>query len=192
VRGIIFFSIYEHIFSFRNLVIQLQDVINKLASSHHPHMPPTSVHTPSKENPEALVVPEASEPLDEEDYPDVRYWHDENWIKYTERQKDLKELFPRIGFLTDRDGNLVTDSRIKAFTSTAKQAWNELYHHRLDPNSWTKKTLKAASYLTCILKANFPEFCYCNGDWKVERFAIIKYPDWCRDARDSGRLTRTP
>lgn len=110
-------------------------------------MPPTSLHTPSKENPEALVVPEAPEPLNEEDYPDVQFWHDENWIKYTERQKDLGELFPRLGFLTDRDGNLVTDSRIKAFTSTAKQAWNELYCHRLDPNSWTKKTPKAASYL---------------------------------------------
>ncbi len=75
--------------------------------------------------------------------------------------------------------------------SIAKQAWNELYRLRLDPRSWTKKTPKAASYLAYIMKTNFDEFRYCDGDWKVERFAIIKYPDWCRDARESGHLIRT-
>jgi hypothetical protein len=155
-------------------------------------MPPTSVPAPSEGKPDALVIPNAPEPLDEEDYPDVQYWHGEDWFKYTERQKDRGELVSRLSFLTDRDGNLMSESRIKAFTSTAKQAWNELYRHRLDPTSWTKKTPKAASYLAYVLKTNFAEFCYCDGDWKVERFAVIKYPDWCRDARESGRLTRTP
>jgi hypothetical protein len=87
VRGIIIFSIYAHMFdrfSSRNLVAQLQDVINKLTSSQHPHMPPMSVPAPSKGKPEALVVPDAPEPLEEEDYPDVQYWCDEDWIKHTE------------------------------------------------------------------------------------------------------------
>ncbi|KAH9990113.1 hypothetical protein BJV77DRAFT_1069130 [Russula vinacea] len=74
--------------------------------------------------------------------------------------------------------------------SHAKHAWNELYRLRLDPASWTKKTLRAASYFSHIMKTDFPEFGYCEGDWKVERFAIIKYPDWCRDARETGQLTR--
>jgi hypothetical protein len=83
----------------------------------------------SEGKPEALVVPNAPDPLDEEDYPSVQYWHDENWIKHTERQKDCGQPIPRLGFLTDRDGNLVAESRIKIFTSVAKQAWNELYCH---------------------------------------------------------------
>ena len=74
--------------------------------------------------------------------------------------------------------------------SIAKQAWNELYRLRLDPMSWTKKTPKAGTYLAYILKRNFDEFRFGDGDWKVERFAVVKYPDWCRDARDSGHLTR--
>jgi len=73
--------------------------------------------------------------------------------------------------------------------SAAKQAWNELYRIRLDPSSWTKKTPKAASYLAYIMKTGFDEFQYCNRDWKVKRFAIIKYPDWCCDARELGHLT---
>jgi hypothetical protein len=149
-----------------------------------------SNRVPSEGKPEALVIPDTPEPLDEDDYPEVPYWHEEDWIKHSERQKDHGEVVSRLGFLTDSDGNLVTESRIKFFTSTAKQVWNELYRHRLDPSSWTKKTPKAASYLAHVLKTNFPEFRYCDGDWKVERFAVIKYPDWCRDARESGRLTR--
>ena len=85
----------------------------------------------------------------------------------------------------------MSESRIKIFTSTAKQAWNELYRHRLDPTSWTKKTPKAVSYLVYVLKTNFAEFSYCDEDWKLEQFAVIKYPDWCRDAREPERLTRT-
>ena len=192
MRGITI-SIYAHIFiffSYRNLVTQLQDVINKLASSQHLQMPPTSIPVTTEGKPEGLVVPDAPESLDEDDYPDVRYWRDENWIKYAERQKDRGEAVPRLAFLTDGDGNVVTESQIKVFTSTAKQAWNELYRHRLDPSSWTKKTLKAASYLAYVLKTNFAEFRYCDGDWKVEHFAVVKYPDWCRDGRDSRHLTR--
>jgi len=32
------------------------------------------------------------------------------------------------------------------------------------------------------MKTSFDEFRYCDGDRKVERFAIIKYPNWCRRA----------
>lgn len=97
---------------------------------------------------------------------------------------------PKHGFLTDDNGDPLTESRIKEFMSHAKRAWNELYRCRLDPTSWTKKTPRAASYYAHIMKMSFREFCYCEGDWKAERFAITKYPDWCRDARETGHLIR--
>ena len=164
-------------------------MINKL-TSQLPHIMSMPNTASSQEKSDSLIVPDQSRPLDEEDYPAVLYWHEESWVKHTKEQRERGRTPSRLGFLTDDDGNPVTESRIKMFTSTAKQAWNELYRLRLDPSSWTKKTPKAASYLTYILKKNFDEFRYCDGDWKAERFAIVKYPDWCRDARDSGRLTR--
>lgn len=150
-------------------------------------MPDTA---PDQDKSDSLDIPDSLQPLDKEGYPYVRHWHEEDWVKYTERQRDRGQVAPRLGFLTDEDGGPVPESRIKMFMSTAKQAWNELYRLRLDPRSWTKKTPKAASYLAYIMKTHFDEFRYCDGDWKVERFAIIKYPDWCRDARESGHLTR--
>jgi hypothetical protein len=165
-------------------------VINRLTSpSQRPHTLSMSDTAPNQEKSDTLTVPDRPQPLDEEDYLGVLYWQEELWVKHTEEQRERGQNPSRLGFLTDDDGNPVTEPRIKMFMSTAKQAWNELYRLRLDPISWTKKTPKAASYLAYVLKTNFDEFRYCDGDWKVERFAIVKYPDWCRDAREPGRLT---
>jgi len=78
-----YMHIYIYIYSSRYLVIQLQDVINKLASPQHPHMSRMSVHAPSEGKPDALIIPDAPKPLDEEDYPDVQYWHNRDWINHT-------------------------------------------------------------------------------------------------------------
>ena len=137
-----------------------------------------------------LAVPDAPDSLDQEDYPHVPYWQEVDWIAHCERQKDLGRPTPKLGFLTDSDGSPLTDLRMKKLMSGAKRAWNELFLHRFDPVSWTKKTPRAASYFMLTMKTTFPEFCYCEGDWKTERFAIIKYPDWCRDSREPGQLTR--
>jgi hypothetical protein len=137
----------------------------------------------------ALIVPDAPEPLNEEDYPDVPYWQDSDWTSHTEQQKEHGKPISKLGFLTGEAGDSVAESCIKEFMSHTKQVWNELYRHRLDPSSWTKKTPTAASFFEHLMKKKFPEFCYCEGNWKVEQFAIIKYPDWCRDARESGQLT---
>jgi hypothetical protein len=188
----VLFVIYAHISHvyFRKLVLQLQDVINKLTSQRPHHLPvPDTARDQEKMD---ILVPEQPAPqsLHEEDYPDIPYWREQSWVKYFEEQRERGNTPSRLGFLTDDDGDPVTESRIKTFMTTAKQAWNELYRLRLDPKSWTKKTPKAASYLAYIMKKNYDEFRYCDGDWKIERFAIVKYPDWCRDARDSGRLIR--
>ena len=137
-----------------------------------------------------LVIPHAPEVLEEDDYPDVSFWRESDWTDHGERQKDRGKPVTKLAFLTDENGIPVPEAHIKMFMSHAKQTWNELYRHRLDPSSWTKKTPKAASFFAHVMKAKFPEFRYCEGDWKAERFAIIKYPDWCRNVRESGRLTR--
>ena len=87
-------------------------------------MPDTA---PDQEKAESLVVPNQPRPLNEEDYPDVLFWHEESWVKHTEEQRECGQNTSRLGFLTDDNGNPVTESRIKIFMSTAKQAWNELY-----------------------------------------------------------------
>src|SRR5712691_3435001 len=90
-HGIIILSIYVSFIcclTSRNLVTQLQDVINKLTSSQHHQMQPMSIHPLSEGNPKAFVIPEAPGPEDEDNYPDVQYWCEQDWVRHTERQKD--------------------------------------------------------------------------------------------------------
>lgn len=144
-------SAYTYCISSRDIVTWLQDIIDKLASSQR-QTTPTPISAPSEEkNPDTLIIPDVPKPLDEDDYPNVLFWYEDDWIKHIEQQKDGGKVISRLGFLTDNDGNPMSESQIKIFKSTAKQVWNELYRHRLDPNSWTKKTPKAATYLCkCI------------------------------------------
>src|SRR5712691_11822429 len=122
--------IYAHTtyhFSPRNLVSQLQDIINKLMSPQYPQVLSMPDMAPNQEKPDSLDVPDPPQPLDEEDYPDVHHWHEEDWVKYTEWQHNYGQVSPRLRFLTNEDGSPVLESQIKTFMSTVKQAWNELY-----------------------------------------------------------------
>src|ERR1700761_1849686 len=138
---------------------------------------------------DTLLIPDAPENLEEDDCPDVPYWEESAWAKYVDQQKDRGQVVSKLGFLTDKDGRAVSESRIREMTSHAKQAWAELYYHRFDPGTWTKKTPIVTKYFVHSMKDKFHEFRYCNGDWKVERFAIVKYPDWCK-VRSTGCLVR--
>jgi hypothetical protein len=90
---------------------------------------------PDQDKSDSLDVPDSVPPLDQGNYPYARYWHEDEWVKYTERQRDRGQVPQRLGFLTDEEGSPISESRIKVFMSTAKQAWNELYRLRLDPRS---------------------------------------------------------
>jgi hypothetical protein len=149
-----------------------------LASEHN--RPPT----------ETLNMPGATEDLDQDDYPDVPYWHESDWTKHCNRQRDRGQTISKLSFLTNKGGSPVSESRIKEFMATAKEAWNELYRHHHDPITWMKKASTASTYFAREMKIKFPEFAYCEGNWKAEKFAIVKYPDWCRDSREGGQLVR--
>ena len=117
--------VYNSWFYFRNLNAQLQDMINRLTSQRPPVLSMPDTAASNQEKPDSLVVPDQPRPLDEEDYPEVLYWCEESWVKHTEEERERGRNPPRLGFLTNDDGNPVTEAWIKTFMSTAKQAWNE-------------------------------------------------------------------
>lgn len=185
--------IYATIFSLSTLITQLQGMIDCLLDSPSQHpitKKSTSDPTPESPSAETLVVPYAPRVLGRHEFPDVPFWDESEWTAHCERQKDLGNTPSKLGFLTDDKGIPLPDSKIKRLTSHAKLVWNELYRHRHDPTSWTKKTPTMALYFAHNMKHTFSEFSYCEGNWKVEQFAITKYPDWCRDSREKGHLTR--
>jgi len=83
--------------------------------------------TPNQDKSDTLDTPDPPQPLNQEDYPYVHYWHEDDRIKFTDQQHNSGQVPSRLGFLTNKDGSPILESWIKTFMSAAKQAWNELY-----------------------------------------------------------------
>ncbi len=105
---------------------------------------------------------------------------------YCGRHTDL----PKLGFVTDEDGQSVGSNRLKNMSETAKKLWAHLHHYRLAPATWRLISQQAYEYYSNSMRAAFVEFRFCDNDWKVSLFGSIRFPDWSNGPRASGKLTR--
>ncbi|KAF8229152.1 hypothetical protein L208DRAFT_1379025 [Tricholoma matsutake] len=110
----------------------------------------------------SLTIPKCPDPYDADDYPDV-CWHENDWILHGEKQWNGGNTVSKLDFLTDHDGHTLSEKCIKVITDSARQAWMQLYYHRLDPTSWKKKAEDTKQYFNAVMKAEFPEFRYHEG-----------------------------
>ncbi|KAG6819020.1 hypothetical protein H0H93_016276 [Arthromyces matolae] len=123
-----------------------------------------------------------------EDYPNVPYWTKEEWTAYTERCGRKGRSFEKLGFLTTSTGVPLDKARIQQMSDTSRAVFNELKQHNLAPTTWKKKKLTAKDFFSSRMVADFPEFTLCEGLWKVEAFATIRYPDWtATKVKEEGR-----
>lgn len=176
---------------FRKLSARVLAIMGTQSMSQPPPMPPTSTYkmgpTTSSQTDlhSALEIPVSPSICDKDDYPAVRWWVEDSWDKYEAQQRDLSRPCKKLDFICDEDGVTISIDRLKVMTEMAKQLWNEMYHKRKDPSSWSKKLPATAQFFSNNMRSRFPEFRWCQDDWKVERFATIRFPDWCRNIRGS-------
>ncbi|KAF8522463.1 hypothetical protein BU17DRAFT_64389 [Hysterangium stoloniferum] len=132
-----------------------------------------------------LTIPPSPANSSRVEFPDVKFWTRSDWQQFTkdciERGRDFKKL----GFLTNEEGQALGDTRISVMTDYAKQLWNSLRTEKEDPESWGGRNAFASEYFCNHMCTKFPEFQWCEGDWKVQAFATVGYPDWVGQARKS-------
>ncbi|KAF8962357.1 hypothetical protein BDZ97DRAFT_1825778 [Flammula alnicola] len=148
--------------------------------------PPSSSTKPSQFT---LVIPDSPPPCDRTDFPDVRFWNRKEWSAYIQKQQANGSLLKKLRFVTQEDGDMVSEERLSAMSKEAKSLWATLYLKRLDPNNWGIKTTMASDFFSNSMRIKFPEFRWCENDWKIEAFATIRYSEW-KPIRDSGMLSR--
>ncbi|KAJ8694459.1 hypothetical protein PTI98_007124 [Pleurotus ostreatus] len=86
-------------------------------------------------------------------------------------------------------GRPVSDSQRSAFSQTVYGLFNELHSAGLDPPTWSKRQATAGEYVCQQLLKQHREFHYCeDGKYKASLYASIKFPDWNRDSRQTGKL----
>lgn len=150
---------------------------------------PSSSSRISPSDPTALIIPEAPIPCDRSDFLDVGWWTRKDWVSFVEKQRVNGSGFRKLQFITDEDGTMVSNEWLAAISKEARLLWVSLYKKRQDPKQWGMKSKFASDYFSNSMRIKFEEFQWCEGDWKIEAFATIRYPDWI-SSRDGGTLTR--
>jgi len=148
----------------------------------------TAAAAPAVREKKDLVIPQATPPLDKEDYTNIRFWEESKWDEY----KNTKKPRPsKIAFLQGEDGSYTSGKRLTHINAIAKQLWTELYAHRQDPHSWGQASDTAAHFFNRSMTARFVEFQLCDETgWKVRAYGTAVFPDWSRGPRASGNLRR--
>ncbi|KAG6895852.1 hypothetical protein C0992_012054 [Termitomyces sp. T32_za158] len=157
-----------------------------LASSRSNPIQSTSSSSPS------LPIKTLPDNENRANYPKVRFWMEVEWTEWVEKCRRKGEHIDKLGFLTDSDGAPLSKTRSKRISGVAKMNWNEMKQHSMHPSSWKKKTSKAQEFFKHQMMTEFPEFRLADNDWKLEQFAIVRYPDWIASLRKeevSDRLT---
>lgn len=166
---------------------EARDLTKKPVSSGFCVNDPTEDRVSSKTL--SITIPESPPPEKEDNYPSIRFWHKEEWTAYESKAKNRNQQLDKLYFLCDEEGEIISQARRDEMTETVKMAFNKLYYWRLDPHTWKKVIAHTLQYFSATMHAKFPEFQWCSGDWKVQEFAKIRYPDWACHYREPGELT---
>ena len=81
------------------------------------------------------------------------------------------------------DGTLVSWEMIVKFGQKARRVWQTLHDVDQAPHSWGKASETAYKYFSSEM-LNVPEFeffRYCEGNWKVMRWATKAYASWAHN-----------
>ena len=150
-----------------------------------PPSQPTIISTSDR-----FVIPKSPATCEKEDFLEVKFWTKDEWKGYQKDCLDRQIDYGKLDFITDENGEPVSGTRLAAMSAKARELFTTLYRYKRDPRSWGTRASEESAYFSNFMRAAFQEFRGCESDWKVHAFATERYPDWSKDVRGSGNITR--
>ncbi|KAJ7506330.1 hypothetical protein B0H11DRAFT_2327388 [Mycena galericulata] len=146
--------------------------------------------------------------LERSDYENITYWTESEYLKEESRRKKAKGKVTMADaqslrgskrlaeddenvmywFIEDKDGNVVSGSRIKAARAQARKIWNYLQSKNRLPPHWNDADSVVRSYFASEMCLHFPELQLCELDYKAHRIATIIYPGWHKKMKQEPKL----
>ncbi|KAJ3990628.1 hypothetical protein F5050DRAFT_1821863 [Lentinula boryana] len=157
----------------KTTVSSLQAAIHGLSTARHLVPEPITATPQTQLIPKLRSAPSAAA-LDRDDYPDVPFWDELTWSAHEKSRNNVKQL----DYLTDEDGQVVGEGRLKEMSSYVRALFNQLLDAGKDPMSWRKHSDEAARYVYSNMLKKYSEFRYCDSDWKIRIFVMIRYREW--------------
>jgi hypothetical protein len=124
----------------------------------------------------------------QEDYPQVKFWFQDDWRKHEKETKSISgnrvredgEAAIHLRFIEDESGVPANAERTSEIRIVAYQLWFSLKKDGLAPATWGAVTRKANEFYQNEMYRAFPEMRLCHNHWKASRFATLNYPTWCQ------------
>jgi hypothetical protein len=136
-------------------------------------------------------------PLNSKDYVDVRFWTAKSFETYSNNQAgetdglatkqkrrgrrrrsdDGRDRYP---YLETMDGTPVPRDLLVKVGQKARRLWQALNTAGMAPSSWGKASEVAYTYFhsEMLQEPEFEFFRYCEGNWKITRWATKAYASW--------------
>jgi len=132
-------------------------------------------------------------PLEQVDYPDVKFWNLADWTKFSKENVSTisnREAgvtnFPQqtvgptgaMQYVEDQHGHAVSEESVHLMRSLAQNLWLELGITGAAPTSWRKVDVQSKKFYYHAMAASFFNLRLCASDWKAEKIAEDNYALW--------------
>jgi hypothetical protein len=131
--------------------------------------------------------------LKREDYLNVKFWYRRDWLNHVKdggssidigtesvRGKTLmsKGINKNAKYIEDADGEPVDGWRLRDIRAHARAIWTSFQSVGRAPPTWGRANLEVACAFRREMRTKFPEFAFCENDWKADQLATDHYPSW--------------
>lgn len=133
-------------------------------------------------------------PLNQEDYPNVRFWFKRLWTEFLNDQvtditlpavtqsrgKSRASLNVNVTmrYVELEDGKVTDGDRASEIRKFARAIWVSFGKSGLAPVKWGQADVETRKQYYQEMNSRFPELRFCDLDWKSEQIAIDNYPSW--------------
>lgn len=157
-----------------------------------------------------LTCKDLPSPLDRKDYSQVRFWTAKSFEAYCDNntgdtdglatQHKKRGRLPksettgnRYLYLENTDGSIIPRDVFVKMGQKARRLWQAMYSVGLAPSSWGKASEIAYNYFNgeMLNDPEFKFFRYCEGNWKLMRWATKSYPSWAHNHLKSSDASET-
>jgi hypothetical protein len=132
--------------------------------------------------------------LNQEDYPNVKFWFKRHWTGFLNDQ--LTDITSPAGtqgrgraraslnvnvamrYVEMEDGNLIDGDRASEIRKFARAIWVSFGKRGQAPAKWGQADVETRKEYCREMNSRFPEFRFCDLDWKSEQVATDNYPAW--------------
>ncbi|KAL0056888.1 hypothetical protein AAF712_016497 [Marasmius tenuissimus] len=159
------------------------------------NLPVPSISAPSVNTEVSVLSPtllnNRKSSIPKEDISKCKYKTEQDWTKYTiDYEKQHGKAAPKLGFLEDLQGESLTSGRKRKLSNAAYLTFGDMYANWVDPETWGSKTSSTLEFFYLNMASQFVEMRACNGMWKSDRFAAVKFSDWNVNQCQAGKCNR--